>query len=119
MAVRYFIRSSLGFPTRIAPETRGSWDLSIQLLIFAVHLLAVGKLPFHSFLVSIVKANLERLTVPFNKVFGRRGTIFITCVFSALACIWQAFTNTWWHMFIARFALGMFKSGACFVQNLP
>jgi MFS family permease len=47
------------------------------------------------------------LTVPFNKKFGRRGTIFLTCTFSALACFWQAFTNTWWHMFIARFALGL------------
>ena len=46
------------------------------------------------------------LTVPLNKYCGRRGTVFITCVFSALACFWQAFTNTWWHMFIARFALG-------------
>ncbi|KIW06376.1 uncharacterized protein PV09_02831 [Verruconis gallopava] len=47
------------------------------------------------------------LTTPFNKFFGRRGTIFITCLFSALACFWQAFVNTWWHMFIARFALGL------------
>ncbi|KAI9675091.1 MAG: hypothetical protein M1817_001499 [Caeruleum heppii] len=46
------------------------------------------------------------LTVPFNHWFGRRGTIFLTCVFSALTCFWQAFTNSWWHMFIARFALG-------------
>ncbi|KAL8695164.1 MAG: hypothetical protein Q9218_000332 [Villophora microphyllina] len=46
------------------------------------------------------------LTVPFNSLFGRRGTIFLTCFFSALACFWQAFTNTWWHMFIARFFLG-------------
>ncbi|KAL8679738.1 MAG: hypothetical protein Q9224_000276 [Gallowayella concinna] len=46
------------------------------------------------------------LTVPFNSLFGRRGTIFITCLFSALACFWQAFANTWWHMFIARFFLG-------------
>ncbi|KAI9820607.1 MAG: hypothetical protein M1827_004976 [Pycnora praestabilis] len=46
------------------------------------------------------------LTVPFNHYFGRRGTIFITCTFSALACFWQGFTNTWWHMFIARFCLG-------------
>lgn len=46
------------------------------------------------------------LTVPFNHWFGRRGTIFITCCFSAIACLWQGFTNTWWHMFIARFALG-------------
>ncbi|KAL2014458.1 hypothetical protein VTN00DRAFT_1983 [Thermoascus crustaceus] len=47
------------------------------------------------------------LTVPFNHWFGRRGTIFITCVLSALACLWQGFVNTWWHMFIARFALGL------------
>ncbi|KAF2470714.1 uncharacterized protein BDR25DRAFT_334320 [Lindgomyces ingoldianus] len=46
------------------------------------------------------------LTTPFNNWFGRRGTIFITCLFSAVACFWQGFVNTWWHMFIARFALG-------------
>ncbi|KAL1995964.1 hypothetical protein VTN49DRAFT_830 [Thermomyces lanuginosus] len=46
------------------------------------------------------------LTIPFNHWFGRRGTIFITCVISTLACLWQGFVNTWWHMFIARFALG-------------
>ncbi|EKG11024.1 Sugar/inositol transporter [Macrophomina phaseolina MS6] len=46
------------------------------------------------------------LTVPYNNWFGRRGTIFITCLFSAIACFWQGFVNTWWHMFIARFALG-------------
>jgi Na+/melibiose symporter-like transporter len=38
------------------------------------------------------------LTIPFNNWFGRRGTIFLTCVISAAACFWQAFTNTWWHM---------------------
>ncbi|KAK4032097.1 hypothetical protein C8A01DRAFT_41473 [Parachaetomium inaequale] len=46
------------------------------------------------------------LTDPMNRVFGRRGTIFISCLISALACFWQAFTNTWYHMFIARFFLG-------------
>jgi len=46
------------------------------------------------------------MSVPFNNWFGRRGTIFITCLFSALACFWQGFVNSWWHMFIARFALG-------------
>ena len=46
------------------------------------------------------------LTVPFNNFFGRRGTIFVTCLISALACFWQGFVNTWWHMFIARFFLG-------------
>lgn len=47
------------------------------------------------------------LTDPMNRAFGRRGTIFISCLVSALACFWQAFTNTWWHMFIARFVLGL------------
>jgi MFS family permease len=46
------------------------------------------------------------LTEPYNNVFGRRGTVFITCLFSAIACFWQGFTNSWWSMFIARFALG-------------
>ncbi|KAK0674591.1 putative symporter [Cercophora samala] len=46
------------------------------------------------------------VTEPMNKRFGRRGTIFISCAISALACFWQAFTNTWYHMFIARFFLG-------------
>ncbi|KAI0391038.1 hypothetical protein F5Y17DRAFT_461229 [Xylariaceae sp. FL0594] len=47
------------------------------------------------------------LTEPLNKRFGRRGTVFISCFISAAACFWQAFTNTWWHMFIARFFLGL------------
>lgn len=46
------------------------------------------------------------LTIPFNNWFGRRGTIFVTCLFSAIACFWQAFVNTWWHMMVSRFALG-------------
>ncbi|KAK3315345.1 hypothetical protein B0H66DRAFT_642584 [Apodospora peruviana] len=47
------------------------------------------------------------LTDPMNKYFGRRGTVFISCLISAAACFHQAFTNTWWHMFIARFYLGL------------
>lgn len=46
------------------------------------------------------------LTHPMNKLFGRRNTIFVTCFISFAACLWQAFTNTWWHLFIARFCLG-------------
>ncbi|KAI5862377.1 hypothetical protein GGS23DRAFT_610562 [Durotheca rogersii] len=46
------------------------------------------------------------LAEPMNKALGRRGTIFISCVISALACFCQALTNIWRHMFIARFALG-------------
>ena len=47
------------------------------------------------------------LSIPFNNVFGRRGTIFLTCLLSAMGCFWNAFANTWWHMLISRFALGL------------
>lgn len=33
------------------------------------------------------------LTEPMNARFGRRGTVFVACVISALACFWQAFTS--------------------------
>ena len=32
--------------------------------------------------------------------------IFWTCLISAVTCFWQGFTNTWYHLFIARFMLG-------------
>ena len=41
-----------------------------------------------------------------NKVIGRRGTIFVTCLIAALTCLWQGFTNSWQHLFVARFVLG-------------
>lgn len=41
-----------------------------------------------------------------NKWLGRRGTIFVTATISFLACIWQGVTNSWPHLFIARFVLG-------------
>nr|ODN95042.1 D-xylose-proton symporter [Cryptococcus depauperatus CBS 7855] len=47
------------------------------------------------------------LTSPLNHYFGRRGTIFITAFISFITCIWAACTNTWWHLFIARFFLGV------------
>ncbi|KAG0128877.1 transporter-domain-containing protein [Tuber indicum] len=46
------------------------------------------------------------LTHPLNKRFGRRNTIFITCFISFVTCLWQGFTNTWPHLFVARFMLG-------------
>jgi MFS family permease len=46
------------------------------------------------------------LTGPMNDRLGRKGTVWVTCAISAAACLWQAVTNTWWHMLIARFALG-------------
>ncbi|KAF9451301.1 H(+)-myo-inositol cotransporter [Macrolepiota fuliginosa MF-IS2] len=47
------------------------------------------------------------LTGPLNRQFGRRGTIFITALVSFLTCIWQGVTNSWPHLFIARFVLGL------------
>ncbi|KAI8264481.1 Galactose-proton symporter [Colletotrichum sp. SAR11_239] len=47
------------------------------------------------------------LTEPMNKAFGRRGTVFISCAISAVTCFGQAFANSWYTMFIARFLLGL------------
>jgi len=38
---------------------------------------------------------------------GRRGAIFVTACVSFLACIWQGVTNSWPHLFVARFVLGL------------
>ncbi|KAN0116412.1 major facilitator superfamily [Russula decolorans] len=47
------------------------------------------------------------LTEPLNSWLGRRGTIFVCAVISFLACIWQSVTNSWPHLFVARFFLGI------------
>ena len=47
------------------------------------------------------------LTGPLNKRLGRRGTVFVTALVSFLAVIWQAVTNSWEHLFVARFVLGL------------
>ncbi|KAM5545339.1 hypothetical protein V8D89_000952 [Ganoderma adspersum] len=47
------------------------------------------------------------LTDPLNQWLGRRGAIFVTAMISFLACIWQGVTNSWPHLFIARFVLGL------------
>jgi len=47
------------------------------------------------------------LTQPMNALLGRRGTIFVASFLSFATCIWQGVTNNWWHMFIARFVLGL------------
>lgn len=40
-------------------------------------------------------------------MFGRRGAIFITATLSWLCCFWQGVTNSWQHLFVARFVLGL------------
>jgi sugar porter (SP) family MFS transporter len=47
------------------------------------------------------------LTEPLNNWLGRRGTIFVCATISFLACIWQGVTNSWQHLFVARFVLGL------------
>ncbi|CAL1708154.1 unnamed protein product [Somion occarium] len=46
------------------------------------------------------------LTAPLNVYLGRRGTIFLTAFISFASCIWQGVTNSWQHLFVARFVLG-------------
>ncbi|CRK31863.1 hypothetical protein BN1708_018850, partial [Verticillium longisporum] len=47
------------------------------------------------------------LTAPLNNWFGRRGTIFLSCLISAAACMGQALTNDWKTMFAVRLVLGL------------
>lgn len=47
------------------------------------------------------------LSVPLNNAFGRRTTIFLTALISFLTCVWQGVTNSWPHLFAARFILGL------------
>ncbi|KAK5165601.1 uncharacterized protein LTR77_009130 [Saxophila tyrrhenica] len=44
---------------------------------------------------------------PLNKLFGRRGTIFISCFVSFTTGFWMAAADTWYNLLIARFALGL------------
>ncbi|ETN37699.1 uncharacterized protein HMPREF1541_07322 [Cyphellophora europaea CBS 101466] len=47
------------------------------------------------------------LTEPMNKIFARRGTIFISCFIAAVASIWEGVANSWVNLFLARFVLGL------------
>jgi hypothetical protein len=47
------------------------------------------------------------LTEPMNRVFARRGTIFISCFIAAVASVWEGVANSWVNLFIARFVLGL------------
>ncbi|KAM0426193.1 hypothetical protein ACHAPT_008543 [Fusarium lateritium] len=46
------------------------------------------------------------LTEPLNRILGRRGTIFVSCLIAAIASIWEGVANSWVNLFIARFVLG-------------
>lgn len=51
------------------------------------------------------------LTEPMNKRFGRRGTVWISCLISALACLWQGFTSRIHSCSISCMAMKMTDSG--------
>ena len=44
---------------------------------------------------------------PMNRLFGRRGTIFISCFIAAVASIGEGFVQSWGGLFAARFVLGL------------
>ena len=48
-----------------------------------------------------------RLTQPLNAVLGRRGTIFLACLFSIASCLLQAISRTWRMMVGFRILLGV------------
>ena len=48
-----------------------------------------------------------RLTQPLNAILGRRGTILLTCLFSIISCLLQAFSQNWRMMVGFRILLGV------------
>ena len=48
-----------------------------------------------------------RFTQPLNAIFGRRGTILLTCLFSIISCLLQAFSQNWRMMAGFRILLGV------------
>ncbi|KAH9814224.1 hypothetical protein DFH28DRAFT_972700 [Melampsora americana] len=47
------------------------------------------------------------LTDPLNRLLGRRGVIFVSCLIAGLASIWEGFTYSWPQLFAARLVLGL------------
>ncbi|KAF4125388.1 Sugar (and other) transporter [Geosmithia morbida] len=47
------------------------------------------------------------LNQPLNHVFGRRGTIFVSCIVSLATSFWQAAADTWVNLAVARVVLGL------------
>ncbi|KAF8544410.1 hypothetical protein BDD12DRAFT_787358 [Trichophaea hybrida] len=47
------------------------------------------------------------LTSPLNRILGRRGTIFVTCLVSSVTCLGQGLAKNWQQMLVARLLLGL------------
>lgn len=47
------------------------------------------------------------MTEPINRLVGRRGAIFISCLIAAIASIWEGVADSWPNLFAARFVLGL------------
>lgn len=42
-----------------------------------------------------------------NRLLGRKWTLFWCNLISFVTCVWGGVTNNWWHLFISRFFLGI------------
>lgn len=47
------------------------------------------------------------LNEPLNRLFARRGTIFISCFVAAVASIWEGVVQSWPNLLVSRIALGL------------
>ncbi|KEY66627.1 hypothetical protein S7711_01922 [Stachybotrys chartarum IBT 7711] len=47
------------------------------------------------------------LNAPLNKLFGRRGTIWFSCLLAIITALWQAAANSWANFLVARLVLGL------------
>lgn len=47
------------------------------------------------------------LTEPMNRLMGRRGAIFVSCLVAALASVWEGVCNSMGNLLAARFVLGL------------
>ncbi|CAO1630928.1 unnamed protein product [Sympodiomycopsis kandeliae] len=82
--------ANLFFPKTFGIENENSWFLGI-----------INSAPYFSCALLA-----SWTTEPLNHYFGRRGTILITCFIAFATCIWSGVVHTWWHLIIARVALG-------------
>lgn len=82
--------ANLFFPRTFGIENESEWFLGI-----------INSAPYFSCALLA-----SWTTEPLNHYFGRRGTVFITCFIAFATCIWSGVVHTWWHLIIARVALG-------------
>lgn len=58
-------------------------------------------------MLTLQRTPLLRLSDPLNRMFGRRGTIFITAIILIVTPIASGFTQNWQQLFVVRLILGL------------